>query len=190
MSTKTGKYEAGTKVQLKAHSYSNYSFTNWIKDGKPYSDSPIISCVVEPGTNHYVAHFRFNPGNPDEPNTPTTTHRLNLKSNPDGASSFNISSGNRYESGKGVNVEAYPATGWTFIDWRDEDGNQISTDRRFTYTMPDRQATLTANLKYSPGTPMNREVRRPKETYSTGRANASCRDPQPYLPYLWRMYRK
>lgn len=149
----TGKYEAGTKVQLKAHSYSNYSFTNWIKDGKPYSDSPIISCVVEPGTNHYVAHFRFNPGNPDEPNTPTTTHRLNLKSNPDGASSFNISSGNRYESGKGVNVEAYPATGWTFIDWRDEDGNQISTDRRFTYTMPDRQATLTANLKYSPGNP-------------------------------------
>jgi len=148
----TGRFEVGTIVQLNAHNNSGYKFANWTKDGVYFSDSKKIDCVIAEGSNHYVAHFDFSPGNPDEPD-PVNSHRLYLKSNPEGMGSFNVSSGTKYEKGKNINLDVYPSTGWSFVNWTDEAGNEVSTSKKFVYTMQDRPVTLTANLRFKPANP-------------------------------------
>ncbi len=148
----TGRFEVGTTVQLNAYNNSGYKFVNWTKDGAYFSDSKNIDCVIADGSNHYVAHFDFSPGNPDEP-SPVNSHRLYLKSNPEGTASFSVSSGTKYENGKSINLDVYPSAGWSFVNWTDEAGNEVSTSKKFTYTMPDRKVSLTANLKFKPTNP-------------------------------------
>ncbi len=55
-----------------------------------------------------------------------------------------------YKMGAEVTVEAIPADNWLFIDWTDEDGEVVSEEAEFHYTMPGEDVTLTANFEFDP----------------------------------------
>ncbi|HKL72497.1 MAG TPA: T9SS type A sorting domain-containing protein, partial [Marinilabiliaceae bacterium] len=50
------------------------------------------------------------------------------------------------QAGTQTTLTATPATGYQFINWTDADGNTISTEAAFDYTLPTNDVVLTANF--------------------------------------------
>lgn len=99
----------------------------------------------------------YNPANPPLPNFPqadsTAYHTLKVMSSPLAArNSLNISGG-RYVAGQNVYLYANNYNNMVFQYWIDDEGNTISTSNSFYYTMPSRDAMLTAVFKYQPSSP-------------------------------------
>lgn len=99
----------------------------------------------------------YNPTNPPLPDLPTddpkvTTYTLVVNSSPNGSGSLNTSGG-QYEEGATIYLYAYNHDGFNFMYWIDDEGNTISTSNGFYYTMPKRDAVVTAVYKYSPSNP-------------------------------------
>jgi len=91
----------------------------------------------------------YNPANPPEPGVNFT---LTTRSIPErGASSMTGTAPHAF--GSTVRMEASPSTGFSFVQWEDEEGNVVSTERNFNYIMPARDVTLIARFIYNPGSP-------------------------------------
>ena len=149
------KYEVGSKVTLRANNNSNFVFVNWTEDGQEISTSSTLSNYqVTEGNHKLTANFRYAPGSPEEPAEAVVSHPLYLKANPAGACTFNITSGVSYKEGANITVRAYAQTYYTFKNWS-LDGEVISSESEFNFTMPKRAATLVANYSYNynPGNP-------------------------------------
>lgn len=149
----TGRFAVGSKVSLTAYNNSNYTFVNWTHNGNMAGTNRTLSYTVLEEGNHLEAHFKYAPGNPGEPNVPAVMHKLFLDCSPAGSASFNFSSGTKVAENSTVKLTAYPATGYVFLNWTDEDGKVLSTGRTVSYTMPKHDTRLRANLKYSPDNP-------------------------------------
>lgn len=149
------RYEVGTKVNVRAYTNSNYVFKNWTEDGVVISTSASFSYEMKAGNPKLTANFEYNPSNPSEPQEPVVSHKLYLKSNPSGGGYFNTESGNSYAEGSSVYLRAYSNQWYTFQNWTDENGEVVSTQQSFYYTMPKSDKTLTANFSYyyNPGSP-------------------------------------
>lgn len=148
------KYQIGSKVNLRAYNYSDFSFVNWTLNGEVISTSSSLSNYEVSESGSFVAHFKYAPGNPAEPAPAVLSHPLYLKANPSEGGYFNISSGNVHQEGESIFIRSYSNTYYTFKNWT-QDGEVISTDYQFNYTMPNRAATLVANYEYNynPGNP-------------------------------------
>ena len=95
-----------------------------------------------------------NPPNPEWAEADTTTfYTLRCVSIPAGAGSFNSSSNGKYIAGKKVTVSANNHNGCYFIEWRDAEGNTLSTKNSYTLTMPASDLTLYAMYTYDPQSP-------------------------------------
>ncbi|MDE6479367.1 MAG: chitobiase/beta-hexosaminidase C-terminal domain-containing protein [Muribaculaceae bacterium] len=96
-----------------------------------------------------TAKAQYNPADPPEPGVvfTLTTHCV-----PENAA-WSLSPKERHAFGSSVYVYTTGNPGFKFIQWEDEEGNVISTDREFTYTMPSRDVTLTARFVYDPDSP-------------------------------------
>ena len=92
---------------------------------------------------------QYNPTNPAEPGA---SYTLTLQATPDGAGSFNVSSGAAYSEGTNISLRAYNRGDFVFTGW-EEDGEVVSTSSSFTYTMPARSVKLVAHFKYDPDSP-------------------------------------
>ena len=149
------RYEVGTKVNVRTYTNSNYVFKNWTEDGVVISTSASFSYEMKAGNPKLTANFEYNPSNPSEPQEPVVSHKLYLKSNPSGGGYFNTESGNSYAEGSSVYLRAYSNQWYTFQNWTDENGEVVSTQQSFYYTMPKSDKTLTANFSYyyNPGSP-------------------------------------
>lgn len=149
------KYEVGSAVSLRAYNNSNFSFKNWTENGEVVSTSSSFQYVMKEGNPILVANFTYNPGNPAEPSEAQLSRKLYLKSNPSGGGYFNVNSGNEYQEGSTVYLQAYSNQWYSFINWTNEDGEVVSTSSSFNYVMPEKDITLTANYSYSynPSTP-------------------------------------
>jgi uncharacterized protein (TIGR02145 family) len=81
------------------------------------------------------------------------TFSLNLEVEPSGSGT--VTGAGYYEAGTQVNIIAIGNQGWTFINWTDEDGVEISTFVNYLYTMPSEDVVLTANFEEetAPGQP-------------------------------------
>lgn len=150
-----GKYAAGTTVRVSTSARStNFAFHYWVKDGEVYTTNPTFTYSVE-GNAHFVAVYRYNPSNPAEPSY-INQYRLYLESDMDGSCSFNRTSGSKVDVGARVSVRAYPNQYYTFQGWYEGD-EKVSDSNPFTYTMPERNVTLTAHFTYddtfNPGNP-------------------------------------
>ena len=75
------------------------------------------------------------------------TFMLNLDVAPEGTGS--VAGQGRYPAGAQVPLSAPPEDDWQFVNWTDEDGDQISDQWEFVYAMPARDHTLTANFEES-----------------------------------------
>lgn len=92
---------------------------------------------------------QYNPTNPSEPGTYNT---LTLKSTPNEAGYFNINATTTQTPGKSVRIRAYNHENFTFVAWS-LNGEVISTEAQFDYTMPQHDVTLTAHYNYNPSNP-------------------------------------
>ncbi|MDE5585557.1 MAG: chitobiase/beta-hexosaminidase C-terminal domain-containing protein, partial [Muribaculaceae bacterium] len=151
-----GKYEVGTRHNFTVRGNSGYKFINWTRDGIEIGTSTTLNYTVPSGNHTLVANFEYDPTNPAEPSVPNFPRRLNLLTNLDGAAS--LSGGGSHEVGSSFTVSASRNTYYHFVNWTDDEGNTVSESSSFTYTMPNRDVTLTANFTYnydpsSPGEP-------------------------------------
>ena len=64
----------GNSISFQANANSGYDFEGWYLNGELYTVLSSFSyTVTEAYGQDFVARFKFNPANPGEPNTPTTT---------------------------------------------------------------------------------------------------------------------
>lgn len=157
--TSAGEYEVGSTQRFTVRENTNYRFVNWTCEGIELGTSSTLEYTVPKGDRVLVANFAYDPTRPGEPATPIFPNTLTLLTDPDGAAS--LSGGGSYIVGSNVSVSEKTNAYYNFVNWTDEDGNVVSESSRFTYTMPDRNVTLTANYTYDynpsrpgePGTP-------------------------------------
>lgn len=81
-------------------------------------------------------------------------YTLTLNTIPNGAGSFNYSSGSVFSAGQSIYLYNYANTDFVFAYWLTGD-TIISRDSELNYTMPDHDATLTAVYEYRPESPDN-----------------------------------
>lgn len=101
-----------------------------------------------------VINTEFDPSSPSDPQPADTTkyYNLTLVCNPSGAGS--TSGKGKYIAGNSVRVYAYTNSGYVFTGWS-KDGEIISKNSSFNYTMPASDVVLTANYVYNPSSPGN-----------------------------------
>lgn len=85
----------------------------------------------------------FNPSNPAEPGQ---RYNLTIQAIPDGTGSTSPQGKLQYALGETVRLNAYPNNGYQFIGW-EENGDTISREQYFKFTMPARNTTLNAVFK-------------------------------------------
>ena len=150
------QYEVGSSVGVRAYNNSNFVFQNWTEDGEVVSTSSSFTYVMKETPSTLVAHFTYNPGSPAEPDEPHIYHyhSIFLEADPAAGGYFNISSGNQYQEGSQVRLQAYSNQWYTFQNWTIDD-EVVSTSSSYTITIPDHDVSLKAHYTYlyNPGNP-------------------------------------
>ena len=95
----------------------------------------------------------YNPVNPPNPDEENINYELKLVAEPARGGSFNQNS-RRIKAGESTYLYAYTNAGYQFKGWN-LDGEIISTESRYEYTMPEKSTTLTAVFEYNPTNPAN-----------------------------------
>ena len=107
----------------------------------------VLSLIVSVGT-----WGQYNPSNPAEPGAPIKQYVLTLEADPSGGGSFNLNATSNHVADETFWVQANTASNFTFVEWT-LDGEVISTNYRFQYTMPTRDVKLIAHYRYTPSSP-------------------------------------
>lgn len=155
----------GEQMRLVAYTYNNYRFVQWEDEkGNILSTERNLDYIMPAANVTLVARYEYTPGNPNEPGQASIKRRLTLKTNPEGAGRFNLSSSNDISAGETVNLRAYSNANYYFRNWA-QNGTVVSTSSGFAYTMPDHDVTLVANFDYDyqPNSP--NEPGQPTNTY-------------------------
>lgn len=148
-------HAAGEQLSLYAYDHNDYVFQQWEDtQGNILSSSRTMNYTMPAGNITLVARYTYSPDNPDEPGQASIKRHLFLRTNPEGAGWFNLSSDNNIATGENVNLRAYANQHYVFRNWTYE-GTIISTSAAFAFTMPEKDATLVANYdyNYSPDNP-------------------------------------
>ena len=75
---------------------------------------------------------------------PPATYSLSLAASPENAG--NVTGDGSYTEGTSINITATANMNYIFDKWTDEEGLVISNDANFSFIMPDKDVTLTANF--------------------------------------------
>lgn len=149
-----GSYEVGSQQSFWVTANDKYRFVNWTRGGVEIGTDRSLDYTVPIGDHTLVANFAYDPTDPAEPGEPHFYRTLTLKANPEEAAS-SLQGGGQYLEGSSHNVYVYGNDYYTFLNWTDDTGEIVSDRNDFTYTMPDRNVTLTANFSfdYNPNSP-------------------------------------
>ena len=148
-------HTAGEQIYIQAYDLSGYRFVQWEDEqGSVITKERGFDYTMPARHVTLTARYKYSPDTPDEPGQATIMRHLYLRSNPSNGGYFNYGSVNDVASGEQVTLRAYPNKHYSFRNWT-KDGEIISTSAMFVYTMPERDATLTANFDYhfSPDNP-------------------------------------
>ena len=146
-----GTYDEGTSVSVSVYTNTGFVFVGWYdSSGTKVSDQPRFDYVIT-GNETLTARFNYNPGNPSEPTQPDIKRNyvLTLLTEEGG---YSLSGAGTYQEGTSVSINVYAETGYLFTGWYDSNGELVSDQRSFNYTITGH-ATLTARFKYNPGSP-------------------------------------
>ena len=150
-----GRRQTGTTITVNASAKStNYTFNHWEKNGEVFDTggSTRFTYVTEEMTVRFVAVFDYTPVNPAEPIS-INEYRLFLNCTPEGACSFNLTSGTKVSVGSWKTVTAYANSGYVFDGWY-QASTRVSTALSFNYYMESMEnVTLTARFTYNPVNP-------------------------------------
>ena len=89
---------------------------------------------------------------PDNPADPGVLYNLTVAAQPAMGGSVSPSGRSQRTPGESVALSASPREGFRFVRWS-RDGETVSTSARFSYTMPEGHARLTAEFVYDPDNP-------------------------------------
>lgn len=147
-----GDYMEGQQVYVYTSARSDsYYFINWTCDGKEVSTERSFEFTMPAHRVTLIAHYGFNPPNPNDPEA-VYQHRLYLTTNEKDNCSFNTPSGSKVKDGSEVWLYAYLSQGYTFVGWY-LNGEKISSEQSFYFTMPKEDTTLEARVEYNPSNP-------------------------------------
>lgn len=93
----------------------------------------------------------FDPNPPSEPNTPDEKGKVVVLASPRFGGS--VSGSGTYIVGQTVTINASPATGFTFVNWTDNQGNVVSTERYYTFDKASGTESYNANFDFNPAGP-------------------------------------
>ena len=152
-----GKFTTGSsKYVYSTRKNSNYRFSHWTLNGEYYSDKSSFTYTIETFDADFVAHYVFDPSSPTEPDRlpEIVCYPLCLVTNNDAVCTFNQTSGNEYEPGTWVTLEAFVSKGYDFKGWYNGTA-LISKEKKFVYQMPEEDVTLTALVEKTVFNPNN-----------------------------------
>ena len=132
-----GSYNYGQSCTVSATAASGFTFTNWTENGSVVSTNANYTFTVN-ANRTLVANFSVQAPN---------TYSISVSSNPSNGGS--VTGGGTYQQGQSCTVSATAATGFTFTNWT-ENGNQVSTNPSYTFTVSSNRA-LVANFTYNGG---------------------------------------
>ncbi len=128
-----GTYNHGQSCTVIATSADGYTFTNWTENGSVVSTNANYTFTVT-GNRTLVANF--------EEQAPDT-YNINVSPNPNVGGT--VTGGGNYMEGEQCTVTATANAGYTFVEWT-ENGNQVSTDASYTFTVAGNR-TLVAEFQ-------------------------------------------
>ncbi len=134
--TGAGTFAAGASVSIGCTPAEGYRFDYWAQDGVRCSEEPRFTYTVTPENTVFVAHM-----------AKIATHRLNLLTNIEGAAT--LTGAGEYYPNSVVEIGCTPNTDYHFQYWL-LDGKFYSHEKECTYTMGDKDATLTAVFTHTP----------------------------------------
>ena len=111
--------------------------------------STAVMCLA--GYITALAQDDFNPSSPSEPGPPTIYSRVVLLRNISDAGS--VSGEGTFAVGSSVKVSAYVNSSYTFLNWTDTKGNELSKSTSFNFVNTEATDTLIANYAFVPGSP-------------------------------------
>lgn len=166
-----GYYVEGTTVRLQSYARGSiYIFSHWEKDGAWFSDEPYPYFTMGNDAVTFTACYVFTPDSPSEPKL--DDNRLYLVAEPLTACTFNIQSGKSYGYGNAVSLRANGNTSYSFLGWY-EGFRLVSKNQNFSFSMPERDLTLTARFEFNPNSPDEPTGSGPagEESYAAGDVN-------------------
>lgn len=150
----------GETVNLRISLNNGYSLRGITLNGekKEMSQYDGLSFIMPSVTDVTVmADVVYDPTSPSDPQPPTPVekkYKLTLVSNPAGTGSF---SGNgSYAEGTTIRISTSNNYGYVFKNWT-RDGETISANSYFNFTMPATDVVLVANYVYNPTSPSDPE---------------------------------
>lgn len=104
----------------------------------------LISCIASLAQG-------FDPTPPGEPGDPNPPTKLVVIASP--SQGGTVSGAGRYTPGKSVTVRASANSGFVFIGWTNELGEEVSASSSYSFVKGKTTETLVAHFEYSPSTP-------------------------------------
>ena len=148
----TGTYVIGSTVYVGTSATSPaFRFSHWLKNGEEYAASEYFTFNVADGDANFVAVYDYDPSNPSEPQL-ELRHRLMLECIPEGACSFNRTSGEKVKEGEMVYLRAYPSQGFEFQGWYCN-GEKVGSNESLNIEMPTGDVTYYARYVFNPANP-------------------------------------
>ena len=148
----SGKYCPGEKVNIRAYSNSDYTFSHWSNTrGEEFSKETAIQHIQSENNDTLIAHFLFTPNSPEEPKDPALYRyfRLTIRQVEGG----NASGSGKYHPGTSIYISCYPEQGYVFCGWYDEEGALVSDRSSFQYVTKATHETLTPRFQFDPNSP-------------------------------------
>ncbi|GAB1419663.1 hypothetical protein MASR2M12_24280 [Bacteroidales bacterium] len=130
--TGDGTYHYGDQVNINAVANTGYDFVNW-KDagGTVVATTPAHTLSMPASNLSLTANFQLK------------NYTITVAANP--ADGGTVSGGGTYAHGSNVTVNAVPASGWEFANWKNASGTVVSTSAAYSFTATQNLA-LTANF--------------------------------------------
>ena len=152
----SGTYEEGSSVRLRTYNNSGFVFKGWFEGDSLLSAATSFYYTMPAHDAIVQARYEYDPtvpGNPAMPDT-ATYYTFTASVTPEGAGTLNISNG-KYVAGAKISIRTSANTGYKFVGWKDEQGEILSTQTSFNYSMPRKNVHLTAVYNYDPNVPAN-----------------------------------
>lgn len=146
----SGMYKAGTRVSVNADaSGPQWLFVNWTdQNGDEVSKKQKFTYTTTSEDVTLTANFRL-----------SATSQLTIKSDPETLFEPTVKT---YPVGESINIYCNNYSNYTFINWTDDLGTVVSTERSFYYSITENDRILTANYKFTPSTPDEPSETKPK----------------------------
>lgn len=151
------KVVEGSDVYLYAYPNSHYAFKGWMQGDSLLSTARSFYYNMPKHDVTITGLFEFgtdyDPENPGNPGDAKVKHTLTVAALPNNGGNFNFNEA-RVAEGESIDIYAYTNTGFEFKGWQ-VDGEIVSTNRSYYYTMGQKDANVTGVFVYNPTNPGN-----------------------------------